>query len=49
MHIITRKRLNDNIEIHPEARSSLLHWYQWMKSQVYASFDDLQTVFPHVD
>jgi len=49
MHIISRKRLNDYTENHPETKSSLQHWYKLIKSQDYISFADLQAVFPSVD
>jgi len=49
MHIITRKRLNDFAEKHPDAKSALQHWYRLMKSRNYASFADLRVVFPGVD
>ena len=49
MHIITRKRLNDFAEKHPDAKSSLQHWYKLVKSQDFTSFANLRTVFPSVD
>jgi mRNA interferase HigB len=49
MHIITRKRLNDYAEKHPDAKSSLQHWYKLMRSQDLTSFADLRTVFPSAD
>jgi mRNA interferase HigB len=49
MHIITRKKLNDYAETHPDAKSSLQHWYRLIKSQDFASFADLRTVFPSAD
>ena len=49
MHIITRKRLNDYAAKHPDAKSSLQHWYRLIKSQDFASFADLRTVFPSAD
>ena len=32
MHVITRKRLNEFADTHPETRSSLAHWYQSMRT-----------------
>ena len=32
MQIITRKRLNDFAETHPDAKSALQHWYRLAKS-----------------
>jgi mRNA interferase HigB len=49
MHIITRKRLNEFAEKHPEARSALQHWYRLMKSRNFASFVDVRAVFPSAD
>ena len=49
MHIITRKRLNKYAEKHPDAKSSLQHWYELMKSKDFTSFADLRSVFPSAD
>ena len=49
MHIITRKRLNEFAERHPDTRSALNHWYRAMKPRAFASFADLRTVFPSAD
>ena len=49
MHIITRKRLNDFAAKHPDAKSSLQHWYRSMKTSNFVSFADLRHVFPSAD
>jgi len=49
MHIITRKRLNDFAQNHPEIRSALEHWYRHMKRNNFASFAELRTIFPTAD
>ena len=49
MHVITRKRLNEFAERHPEARSALSHWYREMRQRHFASFAELRTVFPSAD
>jgi mRNA interferase HigB len=49
VHIITRKRLNDHAEQHPDAKPSLQHWYKLMKSKDFLSLADLRTVFPSAD
>jgi len=49
MHIITRKRLNEFAERHPESRSALEHWYREMKRRTFASFAELRAVFPAAD
>jgi mRNA interferase HigB len=49
MHIITRKRLNEFAERHPETKSALAHWYQEMKRCNFVSFAELRTIFPSAD
>jgi len=49
MHIITRKRLNEFAEKHPDAKSSLQHWYKQMKSGRPRSFVELRAIFPAAD
>lgn len=49
MHIITRKRLNEFAERHPETTSALAHWYREMKRRNFASFAELRTSFPAAD
>jgi len=49
LHVITRKRLNDFADDHPEARSSLQRWYRIVKSRNFDSFADLRAAFPDVD
>jgi mRNA interferase HigB len=49
MHIITRKRLNDFAEIHPETKSALQHWYKLAKGKNFSSFAELRTVFASAD
>jgi mRNA interferase HigB len=49
MHIITRKRLNEFAERHPETKSALAHWYQEMKRRNFVSFAELRTIFPSAD
>jgi mRNA interferase HigB len=46
MHIITRKRLNDFAQNHPETRSALEHWYRHMKCNNFVSFAELRALFP---
>jgi mRNA-degrading endonuclease HigB of HigAB toxin-antitoxin module len=44
MHVITRKRLNEFAETHPDARSSLAHWYainENISIAIHARFDSL--------
>ena len=49
MHVITRKRLNEFAEKHPNAQSALQHWYRLMKTGQFRSFVELRTTFPSAD
>ncbi len=49
MHIITRKRLNEFAEKHPDTTSALEHWYRLMKSGRFQSFVELRAIFPSAD
>ncbi|WP_204106354.1 MULTISPECIES: type II toxin-antitoxin system HigB family toxin [Spirulina sp. CCY15215] len=49
MHIITRKRLNEFAEIHPETQPSLIQWYKIVKQNNFASLEELRTFFPSAD
>ena len=49
MHIITRKRLNEFAEKHPDTKTSLEHWYRLMKRGHFRAFVELRTDFPHAD
>ena len=49
MHVITRKRLNEFADTHPETRSSLAHWYQLVKHNQFSNFAHLRETFPSAD
>jgi mRNA interferase HigB len=49
MHIITRKRLNEFAEKHPDTKTALAHWYQVMKAGRFGSFAELRATFPTAD
>ncbi len=49
MHIITRKRLNEFAQKHPDTKTSLEHWYKLMKQRRFLSFVELRMEFPHAD
>jgi mRNA interferase HigB len=49
MHVITRKRLNEFADTHPETRSSLAHWYQSVKNNHFSNFAHLRETFPSAD
>lgn len=46
---VTRKRLNDFADAHPETRSALEHWYRNMKRDNFASLAEVRSVFPGAD
>jgi len=49
MHVISRKRLNEFVEQHPDAKSSLAHWYGVMKHTKFSNFAELRALFPSAD
>ena len=49
MHVITRKRLTDFAEKHPECESALAGWYQIVKAADFSSFVELRRTFPSAD
>ena len=49
MHIITRKRLNEFAEQHPDTRSALEHWYREVKRRDFVSFAEVREIFPSAD
>ena len=49
MHVISRKRLNEFADKHPESRSSLAHWYASAKRRNFANFAGLRETFPSAD
>ncbi|HEY6171917.1 MAG TPA: type II toxin-antitoxin system HigB family toxin [Candidatus Kapabacteria bacterium] len=49
MHVISRKKLNDFADIHPDTRSALASWYKTMKSLEVANFAGLRSYFPSAD
>ena len=49
MHIISRKKLNEFAEKHPEARASLAYWYRLAKRTDFSDFTALRETFPSVD
>ena len=49
MHIITRKRLLDFADKHPEARSGVEHWYRVMKHTNFSNFVEVRRAFPSAD
>jgi mRNA interferase HigB len=49
VHVIARKRLDDFMRTHPEARTSLQHWFTIVRKTDYASFANLRKTFPSAD
>lgn len=49
MHVITRKRLNEFTEKHPDAKSPLARWYAIMHTTRFSSFIHLREVSPQAD
>lgn len=49
MHIITRKRIYDFIDNHPDSRSSLETWYRIINKTEYNSFAELKQHFSTAD
>ena len=49
MHVITRKRLNEFAEKHPDTRNALANWYRLMKQGTFRSFAHLRETFPSAD
>jgi mRNA interferase HigB len=49
MHIITRKRLNDFTNTHPDTTNALARWYQLMKRNEFETFAELHKIFPPAD
>jgi len=46
MHVITRKRLNEFAERHPETKAALAHWYDLVKHNDFSNFAELRALFP---
>lgn len=49
MHVITRKRLNEFAEMHPTAKSGLIHWYRTLRKNDFANLVELRAALPHAD
>jgi mRNA interferase HigB len=49
MHVISRKRLNEFADRHPETRAALVHWYRLMNSTDFSNFAELRSVMPAAD
>jgi len=49
MHVITRKRLFEFIQKHPDCGSAINAWYIIMKNSSFKSFSELRQLFPSAD
>ena len=49
MHVITRKRLLEFAEKHPECSTALESWYRIVKHTDFSSFAELRQTFPSAD
>jgi mRNA interferase HigB len=49
VHIITRKRLKEFWEKHPESQASLQVWYERTKEAAWENFAELRQIFPAAD
>lgn len=49
MRIITKRRLHDFWELHPDSKSSLERWYQLVSQNTFATLVDLREAFPSTD
>jgi mRNA interferase HigB len=49
MRIISKRKLQDFYEKHPNAKSPLLNWHEIMRESQFHDPNDLQQSFPQVD
>ncbi len=49
MHIISRKKIRDFCDKHPEAHESLNRWYLIVKKVDFGTFQDVKNLFPSAD
>jgi len=49
MHVISRKRLNEFSEKHPDSKASLTHWFRVMRLGIFSNFVELRGAFPSAD
>lgn len=49
MHVISRKRLNDFVAKHPEAKTPLASWYRLVRVADFKSIANLRETFPSAD
>lgn len=49
MHVISRKRLKDFWELHPQAENQLRGWYRIAKAAEWTSIVDIRQTYPSAD
>ncbi|TVR64727.1 MAG: type II toxin-antitoxin system HigB family toxin [Candidatus Competibacteraceae bacterium] len=49
MHTLSRKKLRDFWQRHPDAEIPLASWYRLMERGIYRNFAELRMTFPGVD
>ena len=49
MHVITKKRLEEFVNVHPDCQSALEGWYRIVKNNNFHSFVELREYFPSAD
>ncbi len=49
MRVITRRRITEFSDKHPESRNSLNSWYKIISKNDYGSFNELRKTFPGAD
>ena len=49
MRVISKKKVQDFTQVHPEAKPSLENWYRIVSKSEYTNFSDLRLTFPSAD
>jgi mRNA interferase HigB len=49
MHVISRKRINEFVELHPETQASLSHWYRLLKRASPQTLNELRAITSSAD
>jgi mRNA interferase HigB len=49
MHIISRRKLREFSQDHPDAREALDHWYNAARKAIWRNFSDLRATFGSAD
>jgi mRNA interferase HigB len=49
VHVITRQRIAEFAQLHPECAASLNSWYRIVRHTTFAGLADVRRVFPSAD